>query len=205
MVFRRKKSTTENTERQSVMRGRDRVDNGSEKDPESGRNPLARRFQDDDEPETIDLVEQARFPQSEDKAADEDITRVLVTAPVEGKEPETDFLDDPVAGFLVVVEGPGRGSVSHIGYGLNSIGRDSSQRITLDFGDRHISRETHCLVAFDPVTAKFYVHAGDGRSLCYLNDEPVLAPTELGSGNHLRLGRTVLRFLPLCGEQFSWG
>jgi hypothetical protein len=37
---------------------------------------------------------------------------------------------DPVAGWLVVVKGPGRGGFRPIFVGMNSIGRDTGQRIS---------------------------------------------------------------------------
>ena len=42
---------------------------------------------------------------------------------------------DPVAGWVVVVEGQGRGGFRPIFVGMNSVGRDPSQRISLSFGD----------------------------------------------------------------------
>jgi len=204
MVFRRKKNTPANNDTLTGMRGRDSVEPGSASGHEPSQNPLARRFQADDEPETIDLIEPVRFHEHAEEQTDEDITRVLVETTAAGEASSNEILDDPIAGFLVVIEGPGRGSVSTVGYGINSIGRDASQRIALEFGDQQISRKAHCLITFDAVTSKFYVQAGEGRNLVYLNDEPVLAPTELVSGNHLRLGGTVLRFVPLCGDGFSW-
>jgi hypothetical protein len=204
MVFRRKKNKSANNEVPAGMRGRDKIDAHASDGSQPGRNPLARRFQSDDEPETIDLVEPARFQDAETESVDEDITRVLVGAAADEDDAAEDSLEDPVAGFLVIINGPGRGHVAHVGYGLNSIGREPSQRIALDFGDRGISRESHCLVTFDPVAGKFYVQAGEGRNLAYLKDEPVLVPVELESGDHIRLGSTELRFLPLCGDGFGW-
>jgi hypothetical protein len=60
------------------------------------------------------------------------------------------------------------------------------------------------VVTFDPAVRKFYVQAGEGPGLTYLDNEAVLKPEELASGNHLRLGDTELRFLALCGEDFGW-
>ncbi len=42
---------------------------------------------------------------------------------------------DPVAGWVVVVEGLGRGGFRPIFVGMNSVGRDPSQRVSLSFGD----------------------------------------------------------------------
>lgn len=203
MVFSRKKKRTSDTGDTLRMRGREDSVNAPGTGSTSGQNPLAKRFQPEDEPDTIDLGPSARFQEQSDIESDETGTRILAD---ESKKEDSsaNSLQDPVAGFLVVVNGPGRGSVYRLGYGMNSIGRDASQRISLDHGDLRVSRENHCVVTFDPAVRKFYVQAGEGPGLTYLDNEAVLKPEELASGNHLRLGDTELRFLALCGEDFGW-
>lgn len=186
------------------MRGRENADRNLDIAPESSPNPLARRFQADDEPETVDLMQPAGFQETSDEDSGETTTRILSGAEVDEEPGAKEELQDPVSGFLVVIEGPGRGSVCMLGYGMNPVGRDPGQRIALDHGDPYVSRESHCLVTFDPVMAKFWIQPGEGHKLAYLDDQPVLVPTELGAGDHIRLGATVLRFVPLCGEGFSW-
>jgi len=171
---------------------------------ESGQNPLARRFLDGDEPDTIDLDQPARFQPEPDDDPRESTTRLLGGEAVREGPAVQDSIEDPVSGFLVVIFGPGRGCVLTLGYGINPVGRDPSQRVPLDFGDQHISRSNHCLITFDPLSGKFYIQPGEGRNLAYLDGQPVLVPTELPRGQHIRLGDTTLRFVPLCGEDFSW-
>ena len=113
-------------------------------------------------------------------------------------------MDDPVVGWLVVVEGPGKGRAGQLGYGSNSIGRGETDRIKLDFGDDQISRSGHAVVTYDPRGRKFYVQHGGGTNLTYLGDQPVLSPTELSALSHISIGNTVLRFVPLCGAEFDW-
>lgn len=113
-------------------------------------------------------------------------------------------MDDPVVGWLVVVEGPGKGRAVPLGYGSNSIGRGATDRIKLDFGDDQISRSGHAVVTYDPRGRQFYVQHGGGTNLTYLGDQPVLAPTELSALSHISIGQTVLRFVPLCGAEFDW-
>lgn len=113
-------------------------------------------------------------------------------------------MDDPPVGWLVVVEGPGKGSVATLGSGVNSIGRDRSERVTLDYGDTMISRSNHGSITYDPRGRKFYVQHGGGKNLTYVDEEPVLAPRELPALTQVQLGETVLRFVPLCGPEFSW-
>jgi len=196
MVFRRKKSKESPPAASSTMRGRQATG--------SGQNPLARRFLDDDEPDTVDLDEPARFQSEPDDDSTESPTHLLASDASKSGSPEHDPIEDPVSGFLVVISGPGRGNVLTLGYGINPVGRDPSQRVALDFGDQRISRSNHCLMTFDALSGKFYIQPGEGRNLAYLDDQPVLVPTELPGGRHIRLGDTTLRFIPLCGEDFSW-
>ena len=150
-----------------------------------------------------------------DKAAPEDRTRIY--RPGAGKRqtpdpppddsaasPPADTMDDPPVGWLVVVQGPGQGNVMTIGNGMNTIGRDSGERICLDFGDTLISRQRHALITYDPKGKKFYVQQGDGTNLTYIGDTPVLTPTELEEFSFIQMGETVLLFVPLCGERFDW-
>ena len=115
-----------------------------------------------------------------------------------------DPMADPPVGWLIAVQGPGRGRVATLGIGANSIGRDSAERVPLDYGDQKISRRNHGVITYDPRGRKFYVQPGSGQNLTYVNDEPVLAPRELEPLTHVQLGDTVLRFVPLCGAGFSW-
>ena len=115
-----------------------------------------------------------------------------------------DVMDDPPAGWLVVVEGPGKGNVATLGMGANSVGRDRSERVVLDHGDTKISRTNHGTITYDPLGHKFYLQHGGGKNLTYVGDEPVLAPRELAPLTHVRMGDTILRFVPLCGADFSW-
>jgi hypothetical protein len=203
MVFRRNKNK-EVQQQAPTMRGRHTVDTESAAGIEPPQNPLARRFMEEDEPDTIDLEEPARFQEADDSEQQESTTRLLAGADAPTDSLQQEALDDPVTGFLVVISGPGRGSVSTLGYGMNSIGRESSQRVSLDFGDQRVSRHNHCLVTFDSLAGKFYIQPGEGRNLAYLDGEPVLVPTRLSSGQHIRVGDTILRFVALCGEDFSW-
>ena len=113
-------------------------------------------------------------------------------------------MDDPVVGWLVIVEGPGKGRALQLGYGSNSLGRGASDRVKLDFGDDQISRNGHAVVTYDPRGRKFFVQHGGGTNLTYLGDEPVLTPAELPPHGQVGIGKTVLRFVPFCGAGFDW-
>ena len=111
---------------------------------------------------------------------------------------------DPVVGWLVLVKGPGRGNALRLGNGWNSIGRDASQRVRLDFGDAKISRANHAKLLYDTRSRKFTITLGDGLNPTYLRGEALLAPTELKSRDLIQLGDTELLFVALCGKEFDW-
>ena len=113
-------------------------------------------------------------------------------------------MDDPPAGWLVVIKGPGQGNFMAVGNGSNSIGRDESERVRVDFGDEMISRSGHSTITYDPRGKKFYLQHGAGKNLTYLEGNPVLAPTELPGFSRITIGNTELLFVPLCCEQFDW-
>jgi hypothetical protein len=112
---------------------------------------------------------------------------------------------DPVAGWVVVVKGPGRGAFRAVFVGMNSVGRDASQRVALGFGDDAISREEHAFITYDEEQRRFYIQHGGKANLVRLGKQPVLVPVELKANDLIRLGRTTLRFVPCCGPDFSWG
>lgn len=117
---------------------------------------------------------------------------------------QADAMDDPVVGWLAVIDGPGKGRALPLGLGTNTIGRGDTERVSLNFGDDEISRTTHTIVTYDPRGRKFYVQHGGGKNLTYVNDRPVLAVAELEPLAHIVIGNTTLRFVPLCGEDFDW-
>lgn len=115
-----------------------------------------------------------------------------------------DIMADPIVGWLVVVAGPGRGNILKLGHGMNSIGRAEGQRCCIDFGDTEISRKTHATVTYDPRGRNFYLMHGGGQNLTYMGNAPVLQPVMLKGGELISMGRTTLKFVPLCGPDFDW-
>ncbi len=111
---------------------------------------------------------------------------------------------EPVAGWIVIVRGPGRGGFRPVFVGMNSVGRGPDQRICLDFGDESISREEHAFITYDDETHTFYLQHGGKSNLVRLGGKPVLAPTELKPNDLFRIGNTTFRFVACCGPEFSW-
>ncbi|MDP2535959.1 FHA domain-containing protein [Alteromonas stellipolaris] len=117
-----------------------------------------------------------------------------------------DPMQDPISGWLVVVKGPGKGHFLKLGFGQNSIGRSASERVCVDFGDGQVSRVNHATISYDPRGNQFYIQPGSGTNMTYLDNQPapVLQPMILPAFSHISIGETTLRFVPLCGENFTW-
>lgn len=135
-------------------------------------------------------------------------TQVDTAEPV-AKEPDTAKQPDasetgPVTGWLAVVAGPGLGNSYVIGIGSNSVGRSSGNRIQIDHGDEHISRDSHCTITFDPRSGKYFLQSGSGVNLTYVGEamEAVLTPHELEPYNTFVIGDTTLCFVPLHCDKF---
>lgn len=116
----------------------------------------------------------------------------------------TDPSPDPIVGWLVITDGPGRGTAITLGYGENTIGSGEGARVQLDFGDSHIAGMGHALVDYDPFERRFLARGGFGGADVKVNGKPVSEPVKLSAGDRIALGGTVLRFVPLCGPKFSW-
>ncbi|MEQ9209033.1 MAG: FHA domain-containing protein, partial [Pseudomonadales bacterium] len=110
-----------------------------------------------------------------------------------------------LAGWLIIVEGPGRGRHFGVGYGNNSIGRSQEARICIDTGDSEISRSNQCFVTFDPDEVKFYISSGMGVNLTKLNGTVLSAANvKLTDRDIISFGQTKIMFVALCNEHFHW-
>ncbi|MXQ09516.1 FHA domain-containing protein [Alphaproteobacteria bacterium GH1-50] len=131
---------------------------------------------------------------------DSEAPDVFETAKTATSKTETKF---PV-GWIIVIEGPGRGTCFTMFNGVSQIGRGEDQAVRLDFGDTSISRNNHAAVAYDDEQAKFFLGHGGKSNLVRLNGRPVLSTEELSNGDTIRIGETTLKFVSLCDENFSW-
>ena len=107
-------------------------------------------------------------------------------------------------GWIVVTEGPGRGESFPLLAGMSQIGRGEDQAIQLDFGDNSISRSNHAAIVYDPDSKEFLLGHGGKSNIVRLNDKPLISNESLSSGDIIRIGETVLRFVALCGKSFNW-
>lgn len=125
---------------------------------------------------------------------------VFENAKTAGESNKSEF---PV-GWIIVINGPGRGSCFTMFTGVSQIGRGEDQAVRLDFGDTSISRNNHAAVAYDDEQGKFFLGHGGKSNLVRLNGKPVLSTEELTNGDLVRIGETTLKFVALCGEEFTW-
>lgn len=108
-------------------------------------------------------------------------------------------------GWLVIVDGPGKGNYRTIYAGSNTIGRNPSQRISIDFGDDSISGDQQAFLVYDGRKRQFQLVPNLGRpNLVHLNDAALLAGAVLNANDRITMGRTTLMFVPLCGPDFEW-
>lgn len=117
----------------------------------------------------------------------------------------TDFHQDPVVGWLVIVGGPGLGAFRAIYEGNNTIGRSATQRIPLDFGDDAISNEEQAYLRYDSVDRKFLLVPNLAKTnIVAVNERKPTGAVELSGMDLITVGRTQLAFVPFCGMEFDW-
>lgn len=132
--------------------------------------------------------------------SDGDVVDLFNDSPKAVKTPRVQF---PV-GWLVVTEGPGRGECFALMSGMSQIGRGEDQAVKLDFGDNSISRSNHAAIVYDPDNKEFLLGHGGKSNIVRLNNKPLISNEPLQSGDVMRIGETVLRFVALCGPTFNW-
>ncbi len=135
------------------------------------------------------------FEQSQDASTDPFDTSKKVTGQAQATFP---------VGWIVVVNGPGRGASFSVFNGVSQIGRGEDQAIKLDFGDNSISRSNHAAIAYDNEQRSFFLGHGGKANLVRLNDKPVLSTEEISNSDLIRIGETTLRFVALCSNEFDW-
>ena len=107
-------------------------------------------------------------------------------------------------GWILVVDGPGRGECFTLEPGMSQIGRGNDQAIQLDFGDNSISRSNHAAVVYDTETYAFTIGHGGKKNIVRLNGNPVISNEPLNTGDKIKIGETTLHFVALCSEEFNW-
>jgi hypothetical protein len=119
--------------------------------------------------------------------------------------PKTDFHQDPVVGWLVVVGGQGLGAFRPIFEGNNTVGRARTQRIAIDFGDEAISNEEQAYIRYDSADRSFlFVPNLSKTNVVSINNKKPTAAVPLEPMDVITMGRTQLAFVPFCGNDFDW-
>jgi hypothetical protein len=115
------------------------------------------------------------------------------------------FSTDPVVGWLVVVGGPGLGAFRPVFEGNNTLGRSSSQRVPIDFGDEAISSEEQAYIRYDSSERSFlFVPNLAKTNVVQVNSKRPTSAVPLNAMDVIVMGRTQLVFVPFCGADFDW-
>jgi hypothetical protein len=121
------------------------------------------------------------------------------------KAKPAEFFQDPVVGWLVVIGGLGLGAFRPIFEGNNTVGRASSQRIPIDFGDETISNQEQAYIRYDSADRKFLLVPNLAKTnIVAVNEKKPTGAVELAPMDVITMGRTQLVFVPFCGEEFDW-
>lgn len=124
---------------------------------------------------------------------------VLVTA---AERPAEAAPAGPVAGWLVVLDGPARGRDLRLGQGRTVLGAGGDGGPATLSHDAPLSAR-QAEVVYDPQDGGFTLLPGSSQELVYRNGKAVLAPAPLAAGDTVGLAGARLRFVPFCGE-FRW-
>ncbi len=133
-------------------------------------------------------------PASKAQANDSERTAVVI---------KKDLGIDPVVGWLVCVDGKGKGRDYRMHSDNNYIGRSENMDICMR-GDDTISRENHAVISYDMRENNYYFSPCESRNIVRVNGKAIFSTIQLSAYDNIELGSTKLIFLPLCGEAFSW-
>ena len=171
------------------------------------RKAKAQNF-DDDKTQLVTKNQSAGKVTEGVKPVDNNRTRVYRAgseeAPAAAAPASAGNMDDPPVAWLVATKGPGKGSVLTLGVGMNTVGRGDEPRISIPFQDDEISRGKSFSIAYDEKNSQFHLLPGEGKTLAYVEGQPVLERVEMNAHMSFQIGQTTFRFVPLCGPDFGW-
>ena len=107
----------------------------------------------------------------------------------------------PVVGWLVCVQGPDIGKDFRLHSDFNHVGRDKYQDVCLS--DRTVSRE-HFTVSYDIVNNHYFAEMDKGRTMVYINGYSLGGRALLKKGDQIKVGETLLVFIPLEQKDVKW-
>jgi len=111
---------------------------------------------------------------------------------------------EPVVGWLVIVGGYGMGQSFELKRGLNEIGQDEVNSISINFGDDGIDSIRHFIIIFNHTKGNFLIQSGSNDSDIVLNEEKMYYFDELNSGDTIKIGSTTLKFISFCSQSCRW-
>ena len=157
----------------------------------------------------VDTSESSAVPTAEEKKVTSLEQAVAATgsadiSPLPRTQAYYDFdsVEAPV-GWVVGLSGTYQGRALECYAGRNRIGRAQGMEILLT-DEPSISRVNHAALIYEPRERRFYLQAGMGDSLTYLNGSLLFDHAELHRYDRITLGKAEFVFLPLCGPEFSW-
>ena len=152
-------------------------------------------------PPTVPTVEQTKITSLEQAVA---ATGSADISPLPRTQAYYDFDSvEPPVGWMIGLSGTYQGRALECYAGRNRIGRAQGMEILLA-DEPSVSRVNHAALIYEPRERRFYLQAGMGDSLTYLNGSLLFDHAELHSYDRITLGKAEFIFLPLCGPAFSW-
>ncbi len=112
-------------------------------------------------------------------------------------------LEDVVCGWLICTKGAFKGGYFKLTNSKNRIGGGEDNSVVLDF-DEDIDKMTSCLVVFDDLLNCFWAMNGCGKNCIKINNDLLISPLKIKTGDILKIGNTELTFIPLFNENFKW-
>lgn len=107
-----------------------------------------------------------------------------------------------MVGWLVCLEGPGRGRDYRLRAGRNFIGRSFRMSVSI-VEDQQIAQENHASVIYEPIESRFILLSGNGART-ELNDVPVSGAADIQEGDRIRLGGSTFDFVAYCKGEKRW-
>jgi hypothetical protein len=106
-----------------------------------------------------------------------------------------------VVGWLVALNGPGRGESYPVRMGRNVLGRDRKSDISIN--DDQASSH-HADLVFRPEERRFILMDHNSTNGTYVNESEIEPRRDLSGKEVIRIGSHRFLFMPLCHEGFHW-
>lgn len=126
--------------------------------------------------------------------------QVVVPVPAPTVAIQTAYVNpNDLSGWLVVIDGPGRGTEYRLYTRQNRIGRDAGMDVPLADPE---SPQEYASVTFDPSNSSHLLMPG--ALPAELNGRAIMQPTRLQVNDRIRVGSTTLIFVPFAGVYHRW-